>query len=93
MKRTKTRLVAWNKFVYSKIIIELIINDSLEDFSDNRNYWNWTGSINPAFMTNKDAYMIYGDMNIDTRSLQAAGFRKKTRSKMSASSACFVGQM
>ena len=27
------------------------------------------------------------------RSLQAAGFRKKTRSKISASSACFVGQM
>ena len=40
------------------------------------------GSINPAVITNKDAYMIYGNMNKNTRSLQAAGFRKKTRSKI-----------
>ena len=37
------------------------------------------GSTNPAVITNKDAYMIYADMNNNTRSLEAVGFRKKTR--------------
>ena len=40
MKRSKSRLVPWNEFVYSKVIIELIVNDSLEDLSYNWNNWN-----------------------------------------------------
>ena len=51
------------------------------------------GSISPTVITKKDAYMIYDNLNNATRSLQATGFRKKTRSKISVSSACFVGQM
>ena len=39
------------------------------------------GSFNPAVITNKEAHMIYGNMNNDTRSSQAAGFHKKTSRK------------
>ena len=35
------------------------------------------GSFNPAVITNKEAHTIYGNMNNETRSLQAAGFPKK----------------
>ena len=36
------------------------------------------GLFNPAVMTNKEAHMIYGNMNNENGSSQAAGFRKKT---------------
>ena len=39
------------------------------------------GSFNPAVITNKEAHVIYGNMNNDTRSSQAAGFHKKTSRK------------
>ena len=34
-----------------------------------------------AVITNKEAYMIYGNMNNETGSSQAAGFHKKTSRK------------
>ena len=36
------------------------------------------GSFNPAVITNKEAHMIYGNMNNETGSSQAAGLHKKT---------------
>ena len=36
------------------------------------------GSFSPAIITNKEAHMIYGNMNNETESSQAAGFHKKT---------------
>ena len=40
------------------------------------------GSFNPAVITNKEAHMIYGNMNNETWSSQAAGFRQKTSRKL-----------
>ena len=51
------------------------------------------GSFNPAVKVNKEAHMIYGSTNNETRSSQGAGFCKKIRSKVSGSSACLVGQL
>ena len=39
------------------------------------------GSFNPAVITNKEAHMIYGNMNNETGSSEAAGFHKKTNRK------------
>ena len=39
------------------------------------------GSFNPAVITNKEAYMIYENMNNETGPSQAAGFHKKTSRK------------
>ena len=39
------------------------------------------GSFNPAVITNKEAHMIYGTMNNETRSSQTADFHKKTSQK------------
>ena len=39
------------------------------------------GSFNPTVITNKDAHMIYGNMNYKTGSSQAAGFHKKASRK------------
>ena len=42
----------------------------------------WNGeSFNPAVKTNKEAHMIYGNMNNENGSSQAAGFHKKTSGK------------
>ena len=41
------------------------------------------GSFNPAVITSKEAYMIYGNMNKETGTSQATGFAKKKRSKIS----------
>ena len=51
------------------------------------------GSFNPAVTTNKEAHiMIYGNMNNETGSSQAASFHKKTSRKfLPSSSACCVG--
>ena len=38
-------------------------------------------SFNPAVITNKEAHMIYGNMNKETGSSQAASFHKKTNRK------------
>ena len=40
------------------------------------------GSFNPAVVTNKEAHMIYGNMNNETGSSRAAGFHKKTIRKL-----------
>ena len=39
------------------------------------------GSFNPLVLTNKEAYMMYGNMNNETGSSKAAGFHKKTSKK------------
>ena len=39
------------------------------------------GSFNPTVITNKEAHMIYGNMDNETGSLQAADFHKKTSRK------------
>ena len=39
------------------------------------------GSFNPAVIMNKDAHMIYGNIENETGSSQAAGSRKKTSQK------------
>ena len=39
------------------------------------------GSFNPAVITNKEVHMIYGNMNNENGSSQAAGFHKKTSRK------------
>ena len=41
------------------------------------------GSFNPAVITNKEAHMIYGNMNKEAGSSQATGLVKKKRSKIS----------
>jgi len=41
------------------------------------------GSFNPAVITNKEAHMIYGNMDKETGTSQATGFAKKKRSKIS----------
>ena len=41
------------------------------------------GSFNPAVITNKEAHMIYGNMNKEAGSSQATGLLKKKRSKIS----------
>ena len=41
------------------------------------------GSFNTAVITNKEAHMIYGNMNKEASSSQATGFVKKKRSKIS----------
>lgn len=42
------------------------------------------GSFNPAVITNKEAHMIYSNMNKEAGSSQATGLVKKKRSKISA---------
>ena len=39
------------------------------------------GSFNPAVITDNEAHMIYGNMNNETGSSQAAGFHKKKSQK------------
>ena len=39
------------------------------------------GSFNSAIITNKEAHMVYGNINNETGSSQAAGFQKKTSRK------------
>ena len=39
------------------------------------------GSCNPAVITNKEAHVIYGNINNETGSSQAAGFQKKRSRK------------
>ena len=39
------------------------------------------GSFNPAVITNKEVHTIYGNINNETGSSQAAGFHKKTSRK------------
>ena len=41
--------------------------------------YGYPGSFNPAVITNKEAHMIYGNMNNEIGSLQVAGFRKKNK--------------
>ena len=41
------------------------------------------GSFKPAVITNKEAHMIYGNMNKEAGSSQATGLVKKKRSKIS----------
>ena len=41
------------------------------------------GSFNPAVITNKEAHVIYGNMNKEAGSSQATGLMKKKRSKIS----------
>ena len=41
------------------------------------------GSFNPAVTTNKEAHLIYGNMNKEAGSSQATGLVKKKRSKIS----------
>ena len=41
------------------------------------------GSFNPAVIMNKEAHMIYGNMDKETGTSQATGFAKKKRSKIS----------
>ena len=40
-----------------------------------------SGSFNPAAITNKEAHIIYGNMNNETGSSQAAGFHKTETSR------------
>ena len=41
------------------------------------------GSFNPAVITNKEAHVIYGNMNKEADSTQPTGFVKKKRSNIS----------
>ena len=42
------------------------------------------GSLNPAVIGNKEAYMIYSNMNNETGSSQSAGYCNKTFSNAKA---------
>ena len=44
------------------------------------------GSFNPAVITNKEAHIIYGNMNNETGFSQTTGFHTKTSPKKFASS-------
>ena len=41
------------------------------------------GSFNPAVLSNKEAHMLYGNMNKEAGSSQATGLVKKKRWKIS----------